>query len=367
MSDVDNDRFSKNEGSFEDLYRDSNRESRPLNDLIQKERAEEPPKREAPKKKGKSFVELLTGDEDIGSFARQLNLDPEMSEKLLVPLLSLLDKYNVGENVTANPRTESMFNALEIIKDVAPVVRGAAEFVSGKKAELEADDMAYLEQIRQSQSVTDASLFDDDEELFLVSDEEPEPVVQQPIPQAPAPAFDTFGANDWGNFFSDATGYQEKDPLDNALTRELENLNDSVNAWASQQTAGIQTKEKEQEYTNEVPSLGDMTTGLPNTITDMMNTEFAIIDINQLAKESGVSVNDVYEADSQRKINGQEEDFEPEPFDLSDLQPEESEFEVDYTIVPDDAEEYDPFTVAGFDIPSFDATDIEEIEEAKEE
>lgn len=349
--------------SFKDLYESSPKRSFERDSLIQKE------EREIPKqsnKKGKSFVELLTGDEDIGQFARQLNLDPEMSEKLLIPLLALLDKYKVGENVTSNPRVESAFNALEVIRDVAPVVRGAAEFVSGKKAELEADDMAYLEAIRKSQSITDASLFDDDEELFLMSDEEPEPVQKPVVNQKPAPSFNTFGANDWKNFFSEATGYKEKDPLDNPLTRELTATADAVNAWASQQTAGIQTKKKEQQYATDVPSLADMTTGLPDTITGMMNTEFAIIDINQLAKESGMSVNDVMESDSQRKINGQEEDFNDEPFDLTELQPEESVFKVDYSIVPENAEEYDPFTVAGFDIPSFSAEDLEEIENAED-
>ena len=44
-------------------------------------------------------MELLTGGQEIGDFAPQLNLafDPEMAEKMLVPLLSLLDKYGVAK------------------------------------------------------------------------------------------------------------------------------------------------------------------------------------------------------------------------------------------------------------------------------
>ena len=57
-------------------------------------------KKEEKAKKGKNIVELLTGGEDIGEFARKLNLDPEMAEKMLVPLLSLLDKYGVGDTIT---------------------------------------------------------------------------------------------------------------------------------------------------------------------------------------------------------------------------------------------------------------------------
>ena len=113
--------------------------------------------REKPKK-GKNIVELITGGEDIGDFARQLNLDPEMAEKMLVPLLSLLDKYGVGETVTASPRMEQATNAFEVIRDVAPVIKGAAEFISGRRAELESTDLEFLERIKESQGVADASL-----------------------------------------------------------------------------------------------------------------------------------------------------------------------------------------------------------------
>lgn len=362
---------SSEDNSFRDLYeRDKDIRFERNDSLIQKEEREIP-KKEEPKKKGKSFVEMLTGDEDIGNFARQLNLDPELSEKLLVPLLSLLDKYNIGENVTANPRIESAVGAFEVIRDVAPVIKGAAEFVSGKKAELEADDMAYLEAIRQSQSVTDASLFEEGDDLFIMTEEEEVYEAPAPVPQAPIPAFGSFGANDWNSFFSEATGQVQKDnPLDNSLTRELEGINNAVNAWANQQTGGINVaKQNTNEYEDalSIPTLEDMTTGMPNTIAEMIDTQFAIVDVGQLAQESGLSVNDVMEGDSQRKINNQsQEDFNDEPFDLSELETEEV-FEVDYSIVPEGAEEYDPFTVAGFDIPTFDATDIEEVNESTEE
>ena len=320
MSDYD----SSEENSFRDLYERNDESRLGINDnpLIQKEEREIP-KKEEPKKKGKSFVEMLTGDEDIGNFARQLNLDPELSEKLLIPLLSLLDKYKIGENVTGNPRVESAVGAFEVIRDVAPVIKGAAEFVSGKKAELEADDMAYLEQIRKSQSVTDASLFEDEDELFLMTEEEVVYEAPAPVPQAPAPAFGSFSERDWTNFFSAQTGQVVKDPLDNQLTRELDALNDAVNSWANQQTGGINVAKQDQiNYENalSVPSLEDMTTGMPNTISEMIDTQFAIVDVGQLAQESGLSVNDVMEGDSQRKINNQsQEDFNDEPFDLTEL------------------------------------------------
>ena len=156
--------------SFEDHFRPVSNQN-DYSDLIQREKPEvkEEKKTEKPKK-GKNIVELLTGGEDIGEFARQLNLDPEMAEKMLVPLLSLLDKYGVGETLTASPKVESATNAFEIIRDVAPVVKGAAEFISGRRAELESTDLEFLEKIKASQGVADASLFDDEDDLFMVGE-----------------------------------------------------------------------------------------------------------------------------------------------------------------------------------------------------
>ena len=124
-------------------------------------------------KKGKSLVEALLGDsENFKLVAERFNLDPEMSEKIVVPLLSLVDKYGIGESITSSPQLESASNTMEIIRDVAPVVRGAAEFISGRRAELESDDLAFLEEIKKSQSVSDASLFnsEEDDELFTIGE-----------------------------------------------------------------------------------------------------------------------------------------------------------------------------------------------------
>ena len=189
MKDMDD--YSESEyrpRSFEEHFRPDSRSD--YSDLIQKEKPviKEEKKTEKPKK-GKNIVELLTGGEDIGEFARKLNLDPEMAEKMLVPLLSLLDKYGVGESITASPRVESATNAFEIIRDVAPVVKGAAEFISGRRAELESTDLEFLERIKASQGVADASLFDEeDEDLFMVGESvNEEPIVQTPTEPEPAP------------------------------------------------------------------------------------------------------------------------------------------------------------------------------------
>jgi len=174
--------------SFEDHFRPVSNQN-DYSDLIQREKPEVKEEKKAEKpKKGKNIVELLTGGEDIGEFARQLNLDPEMAEKMLVPLLSLLDKYGVGETVTASPRMEQATNAFEVIRDVAPVIKGAAEFISGRRAELESTNLEFLEKIKSSQGVAYSSLFDDEDDLFMVGESIDEVLVEEAPVGAPEPA-----------------------------------------------------------------------------------------------------------------------------------------------------------------------------------
>ena len=264
-------------------------------------------------------MELLTGDDDIGEFARKMNLDPEMAEKMLIPLLSLLDKYGVGESLTTNPKIESATNAFEIIRDVAPVVKGAAEFISGRKAELEATDLDYLQQIKDAQETADASLFDEDEdELFSVGEtiEEEKPIPVQEAP--PAIDFGNFNQNDWGNFFLDVSGAKQKEEyyLNNELTDSLTQQLDAVNSWAAQESVELRNELHKKKTGGLTLDLGE-DLGITSTFAEGMNTEFSIVDVSKLAAESGLSLNDVMEGDSQRKINDEANiEYDPEPIDL---------------------------------------------------
>jgi hypothetical protein len=350
--------------SFEEHFRPVKNESN-YSDLIQKDTPDPVhEKRESKPKKGKNIVELLTGDDDIGEFARKLNLDPEMAEKMLIPLLSLLDKYGVGESLSVSPKIESATNAFEIIRDVAPVVKGAAEFISGRKAELEATDLAFLEQIKEAQGVADAALFDDDdEELFSVGESIE---VDDTPPPAPAPQMDFtgFGEKDWGDFFVEASGAEKSKEyyLDNELTDSLTQQLNAVNSWAAKESVEVreQLKKKEEGYDLSFDLGADL--NLTDTFAEGIVTDFAIIDVASLASESGLSLNDVLEGDSQRKINNEtEEEYNTEPIDLTEFtKPEEK---LDYTQfdIPEDVEDYDPLHIPDYDLPGFDIYDIQEV------
>lgn len=358
--------------SFEEHFRPVKNESN-YSDLIQKDKPDPVYEKRAEKpKKGKNIVELLTGDDDIGEFARKLNLDPEMAEKMLIPLLSLLDKYGVGESLSASPKMESATNAFEIIRDVAPVVKGAAEFISGRKAELEATDLAFLEQIKEAQGVADAALFDDDdEELFSVGESIEVDTTPAPEP-APQMDFTGFGEKDWGEFFIEASGANKTEEyyLNNELTDSLTQQLDAVNSWAAKESVEVREElRKKEEGFGLSLNLGEGL-NLADTFAEGMVTDFSIIDVASLAAESGLSVNDVMEGDSQRKINNEtEEEYNTEPIDLTEFaEPEE---QVDYTQfdIPKDAEDYDPLHISDYDLPGFDIYDIQEViaETEKEE
>ncbi len=320
--------------------------------------------------KGKSLVELLVGDSDLNALAQKFNLDPEMSEKIFIPLLSLLDKYGIGESFTTSTQLESATNTFEIIRDVAPIVKGAAEFISGRKSELESDDLAFLQAIQESQN--DASLFDD-EDLFSVGESIVETPIQQPI--EPEVNFDSFSNKDWGDFWATSTGADEEPTyINNDLTKSMQSQQDALSNWAKQESVELR-KKQEREQTGGFVALGDsgdffdlgadLAAGLASTFAENNNTEFGIIDVTELAKEAGLSMSDIADGDSQRKINNEatadvvEQDF------TVNLEEFENDFTpIDYASfdVPEDAENYDPLHISGYELPDMeiDPNDFEE-------
>ena len=367
--------------SFEEHFRPDARSD--YSDLIQKERIipKEEKKEEKPKK-GKNIVELLTGGEDIGEFARKLNLDPEMAEKMLVPLLSLLDKYGVGETLTASPKVESATNAFEVIRDVAPVIKGAAEFISGRRADLEATDLDFLEKIKEAQGVADASLFDDGEdELFMVG-ESVEEIIETSTEPEPEPLdLNSFSADDWGNFFatdgSMAPAKKEYDIVNNELTDALDAQHNAVEAWAKQEGVALRAKVNaasggenldlnvRTDYHN--MELGNPEAGVPSTFAEVkgMNSEaFAIVDVSDLAAHQGLSMNEIMEGDSQRKINKEaNEEWETAPIDISEFIPEDEPIDYAELEPPQAAHDYDPLHITDYELPNFDIYDVQEVEE----
>lgn len=171
-----------------------------FDDTIRTDKEPEPepvsgqPKSSQPKLESKSLVEMLTGDGDINELGKQLNLDNDMTEKVLLPLVNFLDKYGVGESLSTNQTVNKGVGLFGFVSDVAPILRSATEYFQGKKTELSNEDEAFLERIKEAQNFDSMSLFVGEE----VEDEDSEPEVQQAQEVGPPPSNPfTDGPVDW--------------------------------------------------------------------------------------------------------------------------------------------------------------------------
>ncbi|MDA8718422.1 hypothetical protein N9M17_00195 [bacterium] len=229
---------------FDDVIRPSTPEPEPVKQT-----------QSVPQSEAKSLVEMLTADGDLNSLGQQLNLDGDMTEKVLVPLVNFLDKYGVGESVSTNPTVSRATGMLGFLTDVAPVLRSAAEYFQGRRNDLSAEDEAFLERIREAQDTgTNTDLFVGTEIGESAEEPEPEPVVQTPRPANPF----TDGPMDWDEILGVPKHAQNSDGL----------------------------------------------SGLQGTYSaSAKKTNFGISGIEALAQEAGVSMNDITN-DRQSRTNG---------------------------------------------------------------
>ena len=90
------------------------------------------------------------------------NLNPDMKSKVIIPLAGLLDKYGLGEGLASSPTATGAASLMSIVGDIAPVIKGLADFVSGQKNGLAAEDKKFLQEIMEADSSSEFSdLFSD--------------------------------------------------------------------------------------------------------------------------------------------------------------------------------------------------------------
>ena len=131
------------------------------------------------KAKQKTLMEMLAGSNDAGALARRLNVDPDMSEKVIVPLLNFLDKYGVGGAVSESPTAQAATGLIEFLTDITPVVKESMDYFAGRQKELSQKDLDFLNQIKDAQTENMDGLFIG--EVIEEVAEEPAPI---PEPQA---------------------------------------------------------------------------------------------------------------------------------------------------------------------------------------
>ena len=176
------------------------------------------------KVKGKSLAEMLMGDEQNPAvFADRMGLDAEMTEKVLVPLLNFLDKYEIGSGIGESPTAQGVMDIGSVVADVAPVIKNAAEYFSGRTQKLGADDEAFLAKIREANEGGMDLFFTEDEVSIgeAVGPEEPA-APAQPAYSGPIPLDSNPFANgvDWAAALS-GPEYQTKDTSISATYTEM--------------------------------------------------------------------------------------------------------------------------------------------------
>ncbi len=325
MADIGN-----NMGDFDGLVRDDETSS----DGASKQKTIPKSESSSGSKSNVSLSEAL-GGEDVASLTRKFNLDPELGEQVLVPLLNFLDKYGVGDAVNESPTVSGLMSVAEFLNDISPVISNATSYFGGRQKTLSEEDKAFLDRIREAQdSSADMTLFQDSEISIGESVEsEPEPVDTTPPPKDP---FLDTGPTDWYEMLGEKRKDTSKSIYNQSLLQDI-----------------------------------------------MPETQFGVAGIEQLAKEAGLSIDEVVSKDSQTKFNNANpelgmdytaDDF-GENLDLgvskieASMKQEKDKYErtsqarFEDLPVPEVASEYNPLEVEGVNLPTLTGKGLESVDE----
>jgi len=297
--------------------------------LVRDDTSEDKSESKTPESKAKSSsksnasLASVLGADDVASLTRKYDLDPELGERVLVPLVNFLDKYGVGDAVNESPTVSGIMSLAEFWNDIAPVVKNAADYFGGRQKTLSEDDREFLERIRQAQEESaDLSLFQDSETTSIgesIVEEPPEPIEIVDDP------------------------FTSSKPID----------------WSEMLGAG---KTQSNHYET-------------SSTLQKQETQFGISGLEQLAREAGLSIEEVQAKDGQNKINGADAsktgvDYLAEDNNLAGVidsgtskiqaamknQAEHyertSQAQFDEMETPDSALKYDPLSVAGLEPPA---------------
>jgi len=224
----------------------------------------------------KSLIDLIMKEgEDASTLADKYSLDPELTQKVLVPLLNFLDKYEIGNEVASSPTAQGLGDLASIIGDVAPVIRNAASYFEGRANNLSAEDEAFLAKIREAQEGSAGGLFLEDGVGSVGTMDN----------------FDELSFGEEVGEFSEVATTDSESPsvsYDGPIPISSNPFTDGVD-WASVLGAD--------------PSYNS-SSATPYTYTEMMpESDLMIRGLEDLAREAGLDPAKVAKSDTQNKIN----------------------------------------------------------------
>ena len=98
------------------------------------------------------------------------NINPELKNQVLIPLLNIVEKYGLADNLVASERTQTSLALVGVLTDVAPVIKGLSDYLEGHKNSLNESDKEFLQSLKGMESSDDLEgLFNADEEIVVES------------------------------------------------------------------------------------------------------------------------------------------------------------------------------------------------------
>ena len=243
-----------------------------FDDIVERKKgtAERPPheKRSDVEIPDVNLIDLISDDESLGGLSAKIN--PELKSKVLVPLANVLDKYGMSEKIASSDTTQSTVGLLTILNDIAPVIKGLADYVSGQQNALTTEDQLFLEQIKDAQESGDFSELFAGEDLSDIGDtsEEAPPSNYHPL-LGELPKIDIGGKINWMDIV-DPDGAAERKSDRGAYEIMAEDL----------------------EATGQAPNLDFF-----NNDEDFLSS--GMVSLDDLAAEAGLDIDKVQGADTQ--------------------------------------------------------------------
>lgn len=98
------------------------------------------------------------------------NINPELKTQVLIPLLNIVEKYGMADNIVASERTQTSLALVGVLSDVAPVIKGLSNYLEGHRNSLNESDKEFLEQLQDLESNDDLEgLFNSENEMVVES------------------------------------------------------------------------------------------------------------------------------------------------------------------------------------------------------
>jgi len=106
------------------------------------------------------------------------NINPELKNQVLIPLLNIVEKYGFANNFVASEKTQNSLAFMGVLSDVAPVLQGLSQYLEGHRNSLNDSDKEFLQNLQNLDSSEDLEgLFNSENEMVVESPQKEHPLI----------------------------------------------------------------------------------------------------------------------------------------------------------------------------------------------